>query len=926
MHNKISKYFIVLTFVSILLGVALFAQDFNRKSVEDRRSLINQIDTNRKAALALTTPAPELPPPADSLAHFKDSLFRSDSTRLADSLAKADSLALLRKSSLEQPAFTNAADSIIEVFTDGQRMVYYYGTTTVKYQNMELTADYMEYNMKTGEVFARGVYDSLSGEWKGRPVMKQGKDSYNMEKLRYNFNSRKARITNMITSQDDGILHGSNIKMQPDKSINISSGKYTVCDLEEPHYFMTMSVVKVVTEPSQKTVFGPAGLVVEGVHLPIGIPFGFIPKKPTRATGLLMPTFGEETARGFFMKDAGMYFVFGDNFDFSVTGDYFTLGSWAVDVNSRYKFNYKSSGNLSFNYSNDQTGEKGSTDFVQSANFGLRWSHQQDSKAHPGTSFSASVNFSSPSNSRFNSRSVDEALQAQTSSSISYSKNWNGRFNLSINALHSQNTKDSSYTFTLPNVTFSMSTIYPFKSKNRVGKEKPWEKISFGYNTTLQNRIGFKASEFGRKGFTDKFQNGMAHNFSIGLPSFSLFKYINVSPSISYGQNWFFRHGEAQYNKETNRVDVVQGKGFSSLGVTQTYSGGLSMSTRLYGMFNFGSLAKIQAIRHVVSPSLSISLSPEKGTYANGYRTYFYTDKNGEEKRYEYNIYQGQIYSAPGKGRSASASFSIGNNLEAKVRDDNDTTGLGTKKIKLIDNLNLSSSYNFLADSMKMSNIGVTMSTNLFEKVSLSANANFDPYAVNERGVRYNKFALAAGQGLARLTGASASLSYSISGKGSMNGIDGQKDGGEGGAASYYQKHYYHPVTGEYIPGGWIYYTNPNVPWSLNFSYSFNYSKRYSFANSMLSVKNNYTQTLNASGSIKLTPRMSINVSSGFDVMAMKMTTTQISAQYDLHCFKIDVSWLPLGKWQSYSFRIAANAASLADLLKFKKSSSFWDN
>ena len=260
------------------------------------------------------------------------------------------------------------------------------------------------------------------------------------------------------------------------------------------------------------------------------------------------------------------------------------------------------------------------------------------------------------------------------------------------------------------------------------------------------------------------------------------------------------------------------------------------------------------------------------------------------------------------------------------MRDDNDTTGVGTKKIKLIDNLNLSSSYNFLADSMKMSNIGITMSTNLFEKVSLSANANFDPYAVNERGMRYNKFALSAGQGLARLTGASASLSYSISGKGSMNGIDGQKGDGDGGAANYYQKHYYHPVTGEYIPGGWMYYTNPNVPWSMNFSYSFNYSKRYSFANNMLSVKNNYTQTLNASGSIKLTPRMNINVSSGFDVMAMKMTTTQISAQYDLHCFKIDVSWLPLGKWQSYSFRIAANAASLADLLKFKKSSSFWDN
>ena len=670
-------------------------------------------------------------------------------------------------------------------------------------------------------------------------------------------------------------------------------------------------------------------MVVADVHIPfIGIPFGFIPKKPERATGLLMPTFGEENARGFFMRDAGMYFVFGDYLDLSVTGDYYTLGSWGVDVNSRYKVNYKFNGNLSFNYSHDQTGEKGAPDFFSSSNFGIKWSHSQDSKARPGTTFSASVNFSSPSNSRYNSHSVNEALQNQVSSSISYSKNWNGKVNLSMNLLHNQNSRDSSYAFTLPNITLSVSTFYPFKQKNRVGKEKAWEKISFGYNTSIQNKINFKAKEFGQPGFTDKFKNGMTHNFSIGLPSFQLFKYLNFNPSVSYSQNWFFRSSEAIYNKETDKVELVEGKQFGSFGITQNYSGSVSMSTRIYGMFNFGKYSKVQAIRHVISPSVSLSLSPEKGTYANGYRTLYYTDVNGNDKEYQYNIYQGQLYSAPGKGKSATASISIGNNLEAKVRDYADSTGKGSKKVKLLDQFNISTGYNFLADSLKMRTISTSMSTNLFNKVNISGSAAFDPYAIDKKGKTYNKFAILAGQGLARFTTASLSASYSLSGKGTIDGNDGRENSSGEGAANYYQRIYYHPVTGEYIPGGWLYYTNPNVPWSLNFSGSFRYNKSYNYdsANDVLKTKNTFTTTLNVTGNIKLTPRLNINASSGYDFVAKKITTTQMNATYDLHCFNITFSWVPVGTWKQYSFKIAANAASLADLLRFKKSSSYWDN
>ena len=859
-------------------------------------------------------------------------LARRDSLHKADSIHRADSISMLGKSSLEQPAFSNASDSMMEVFTDGARKIFYWGDVSVKYQDMALTAAYMEYDMNEGTVYAKGVYDSIEGEWTGRPVMTQGSNTYEMDEVKYNFNSRKARITNMKTTDDQGIIQGQNIKMMPDQSVNMTKGIYTVCDADHPHYYVKMSAAR---KDGKKMVFGPANLVVGDVSIPfIGLPFGFVPERPQRATGLLMPTFGEEEARGFYLRDLGMYFVFGDYFDLSLTGDYYTLGSWAVDLNSRYMVKYKFNGNLSLNYSYDRTGEKNTPEFFESTNFGVRWTHTQDSKSNPGSTFSASVNFQSPSNNRFNSHSVNEALQSQASSSISYSKNWNGKFNLSINALHSQNNRDSSYMFTLPNVTFSMSTIYPFKKKVRVGKEKFYEKFSIGYNTSLQNKIGFKASQFkdlssNGNNLLDMFSNGMAHNFSIGLPNFQLLKYISINPGVSYSQNWFFKKTEYAYNPETDRPEPVESHAFNAFGITQNYSFSASASTRVYGTFNFRKGGKLQAIRHVMSPSISASFSPEKGTYANGYRTLNYIDKNGNEKSYDYNIYAGQIGSVPARGKSATASFSLGNNLEAKVRDYADTTGKGTKKIKLIDQLTLNTSYNFLADSLNLAPLNVSMSTNLFNKVNISASMSWNPYAIGKDNREINRFAIASGQGLLRMNTFSASASYSITGEGKINGNDGSKEasGAKGGADSY-QRVYYHPVTGEFIPEGWLYYTNPSAPWSINLSASFSMRRQYTFNREMdkLTHKDNITASLNASGNIRLTPKMNINISSGYDFVAKQITTTQISATYDLHCFNISVSWVPMGTWKSYSFRIAANASALADLLKFRKSDSYWDN
>ena len=920
----------------------------------------------------------------DSLSHAMDSAFR------ADSLAgvRQDSLDLLDKSSLDRPAFTAAEDSIITDFSNGRRLIYYYGGATVSYQDMKLTADYIRFDMATNTVYARGQQDTLTGEWSGLPEMTQGKQTYKMDEVYYNFSTRKARIVNMVTKEAEGILQGQNIKMMPDQSINMENGMYTVCDLEEPHYYLKLSLAKVVTKPSQKTVFGPAWPVVAGVPVPIGLPFGFVPEKPTRATGLLMPSFGEEQARGFYIRDAGMYFVIGDYLDISLTGDYYTLGSWAVDLNSRYKVNYKFNGSLALTFSNDQTGERGSTDFAQSRNFGFRWTHSQDPKAHPGTTFSASVNFSSPSNNKYNARSVTEAQQNQISSSISYTKNWDGKFNLSVNALHNQNSRDSSYTFTLPNITFSVTRFYPFKQKNRVGKEKAYEKISFGYSTSFQNKLNFKMRDmqdfvldangqhvweedangnlYRVKEFGDslgvkalnRLTNGMSHNFQIGLPSFTLLKYINVTPSINYGMNWMFSSGsqylENEVDSEGNPVMVTDKEGnlvwaqkmvtdpgtaFNHFGMTHNYSGSLSMSTRIYGMFNFGKHRAVQAIRHVITPSVSLNFSPEKGTSFNGWRTLEpYYDKNGSyHPETWYNIYtisgNHNNVSPPGRGKTGTVALSIGNNFEAKVRDRADTTGTGSKKVKLLDQLNINTSYNFLADSLGMQNIGVTASTNLFNKLNLSGNLNFDPYAINERGQRINKFNIAATGIPARLTNASLSASIGFNGKGAIDGNDGTKSQGGGGGASTadansYQRIYYHPITGEYIPGGYVYYMNPSAPWSINLSYSFSYSKSYSYQSATQTLQENkrFTQTLNLSGNVKLTPRMNISVTSGFDIMAMKITTTQISATYDLHCFNIAFSWVPMGQWKSYSFRIAANASALADLLRYKKSESYMDN
>ena len=847
----------------------------------------------------------------------------------ADSLMTADTA---RKGMLEMPAFSTAVDSVIEDFSSGRQMIYYYGEASVTYGDMKLTAEYMEYDVERQVVYAAGVADT-AGVVKGKPEMTQGGKTYSMDNVFYNFKTNKARIKNVVTSEEDGVLRGENINMMPDRSVNISGGKYTVCDAEHPHFYLKMTKAKIETQPKQKTVFGPAYLVLADVPLyPLMLPFGFVPKRPERASGILFPNFGEEASRGLFIKDGGVYFVLGDYFDVALTGSLYSKGSWNVNMSTRYKLRYKFDGSLDITYSNDQTGERGSTDFFQTKNFSVKWSHAQDSKARPGTSFRASVNFSSPSNNQYNYTDINQALENQVSSSISYSRTWSA-LSVSVNGLHSQNSRDSSYAITLPNITLNVNRFYPFRRKNRVGPEKWYEQFALSYNTTLQNKINFKASEVRDPDFWDKMQTGMTHNFSIGLPTFTILKYLTLAPSVSYGMNWYFSSQSMYYNPETDEVETIRTGLFEDFGASHNFSASASLSTRLYGLFNFRR-GKLKAIRHMISPSLSVSYAPEMGTRLNGYRVYNYTDIYGVDHSVEYNKWAGGLYSPPSPGQTASLGFQIGNNLEAKVVDRKDTTGTGMKKIKLIDNLNISGSYNFLADSMKLSNINVNMTTNVLEKVSISAGMTLDPYAVDGQGQRYNRYNVTAVPGfrLVRLTNANVSLGFSLQGEGKGKGNDGSLAGGGGGGVKVtgespaYTRVFYHPVTGEYIPGGWVYYLNPEVPWSLSFNYSYNYSKSYQYSNDQLIVRNNHTQTLNVTGQVRITKALNLNLTSGFDITRLRLTTTQISATYDLHCFQISFSWVPIGQWKQWSFRINAKAAALADLLSYRKGTSQWDN
>ena len=692
-----------------------------------------------------------------------DSLAKNQSRAVQwnDSLAQIeDSVKKSRRGALEDPVAYEAKDSI--VFMMDSKNAYLYGKGKVDYQNITLTSENITMNMDSSIVHAIGAVDSL-GRLYGKPVFKQGKDEYESETMSYNFDTRRGFITNVTTEQQEGFLYSEEAKKGKDNELYLRRGRYTTCDEEHPHFYIALSKAKVHTG---KDVFsGPAWLVVEDVPLPIAIPFAYFPFTSKYSSGFIMPSYGDENSRGFYLRDGGYYFAVNDYWDLKITGEIFTKGSWGLGAQTTYKKRYKYSGNFYFNYQVTKTGEKNLPDYSVTKNFKLQWRHQQDSKMNPNSSFSASVNFATQSYEKNNLTSLynpTSYAQSTRTSSVSYSRSF-PKIGLSLSSSFNitQNMRDSTISLTLPNLSINLQKFYPFKKKVQVGKQKWYEKISMSYSGTLQNSITTKEDQLLHSNLIKDWNNGMRHTIPISA-SFTLLKYINIVPMFNYTERWYSRKVNQSWDTENQSVlrDTIYG--FNRV---YNYNLSLSANTKAYVFFQpnkkiFGD--KIQMVRHVISPSISFSYAPDFSASRYGYyKTYTKTDMDGNVSLVEYSPYQGAIYSYPGRGKTGSISFDIGNNIEMKIKSDSDSTGV--KKVSIIDELGANLSYNLAAKQQPWSNLSTRLRLK-WGKFALNLNTTWMTYAYefdqNGNVVVGNKTEWSYGR-FGRFQGMSKNLSYS---------------------------------------------------------------------------------------------------------------------------------------------------------------------
>lgn len=802
-----------------------------------------------------------------------------------------------KKSPFNDPIFSNANDSMIYSL-DGKK-VFLYGDAVVTYQNIELKAQYIEFDMEKKEVFAKGLPDS-SGKSIGRPVFKEGDNTYSMEDIYYNFGSKKAKIKGVVTEQDGGFMHGEETKKMPDNCVNISHGKFTTCDQLHPHFYIAITKGKVI--PNDKIISGPAYLVIEDVPMPIGIPFGFFPNTRKRANGIILPEYGEEVRRGVYLRGGGYYFGINDNMDMKLTGEIYSFGSWQLNTQSTYKKRYKYSGNFSIERS------KNIDNIIEDTTFSYRisWMHQQDSKANPNSTFSANVNFQSSNSNKYNARSLNEVHNNTINSSISYSKNFVGTpFRLNTSLTHSQNNQTKIVNVNFPRVAFTMDKIYPFKNESNSSSTRWYEKVGFSLNTSLDNKVTVKEKDLFKKEVFDKMSNGMKHDIPLGT-SFNLFKYIIVSPSVNYNEYWYAKTIRKHWNPADSTVVIDTIPGFRR---AWQYSTSASMSTTLYGMFNFGKNKAVQAIRHKITPTISISYRPDFSDPRYGFYKTVQIDTLGRTSKY--SIFEKGVYGGPGAGKSGVLSFGLGNNLEMKVRSNKDTIN-GFKKIKIFESLSFNSGYNLLADSMNLQNINFSGNTRLFEKVGINFSGSFDPYSLNSlKTSRISQYEFKNNGKLARLVSFNFGIDFSLnSSKKDKNRSNNQQplgdnlDPNQGNFGQSMSSNYNQEV-------------DFNVPWNLRVNYAFNYSKP-------LNTKT-ISQTLGFGGDLSLTPKWKIGFQSSYDFKSRKLSTTSLNISRDLHCWQMNITIIPIGIYKSYSFQINVKSGMLQDL-KWKKRDSYLDN
>jgi hypothetical protein len=874
-------------------------------------------------------------PVSDRNRNRVDSL-SSDSLVNADSLAM-DSLALdttPKKEPLDAPVIYEASDSI--VFTKGG-FAHLYGSGKVNYQNIELTSQLITMNMDSSTVFARGVADTTGVE-QGTPVFKDGETPYESKMMRYNFKTKKGFINSIVTQQGDGYVTSEESKKGVNDEIYMRHGKYTTCDNHDhPHFYLKLSMAKV--RPKKDVVFGPAQLVVEDVPLPIAVPFGFFPFSSSYSSGFIMPTYGDEMNRGFYLRDGGYYFAISDQFDLKLLGEIYTKGSWGLSAASTYNKRYRYSGYFNASYLVTKQGEKNMPDYMVSKDFRVQWSHRQDAKANPNSTFSASVNFTTSSYDKSSLSTLYDPLSSYSNntkaSSISYSRNFpeiglnlSGTFNIT------QNTQDSSVNMTLPDLNITLNRIYPFKRKNSAGDQKWYEKISFQYTGALTNKVNTKDNLLFKTPFS-KWETGMRHSIPVEA-TFSLFKYINVTPSFLYTERWYTRKVMQHYDYTLKEAVKDTINGFNRV---YDYNMSVSMNTKLYGMYKpLFMKSKEITIRHVVTPSVSYTYTPDFGASRFGYyENYVYTDEDGEVRMVEYSPYSGMPYGVPGQGVSQNISMSLKNNLEMKMASDKDTTGY--KKISLIDDLTGQLSYDIARK--RWSDLTLNARLKLTKNYTFNMNARFKTYAYkfdeNGRVVESDRTEWSYGR-FGRFDGYSGSLSYTLNnetfkkwfGKGDEE--DGKNKGKKEDTDSEEDEEDEELNTNQNTQpkrktedakidsDGYLAF---QLPWSLSLSYSYRIQEDRTKDINIKTMRYPYSfsHQVNISGNVKLGSRWNITYSSGYDFDTKKMSMTQMNITRDLHCFNMSCG-LVFGPFTSYNFSIRANSAMLTDALKWDQRSN----
>jgi len=852
----------------------------------------------------------------DSLASPADTSHSLDSTAaILDSLLHPDTAAAHMPSIPNSP---NAITSIVHYSaTDSiaidinKRKAQLYTKGVIEYDGMELKANDIRVDFNQQTLSARPVSDT-SGNPSGRPFFKQGEDEYMADTIVFNYNTRKGIISGVITQQGDGFLHGSRVKKVSDSVMYLNGGQYTTCNYSHPHFAINFTHSKLIT--GDKIFTGPAYVTIEDIPTPLVLPFAFFPMSHDRTSGILMPSYGWMNNRGYYLKDGGYYFAINDNIDLSLIGEIYTNLSWAAEAKSNYYVRYKYKGNFDIRYGITKEGIPGdSATFQKFSDFKIAWQHDQDAKANPHSRFSANVNLQSRNYNK-NTTNRNDYFNSTTTSSISYTARLGSSLNLAASLRESYNAQTGLINIKLPSLSLSSTTFYPLRRKEVSGSYRWYENISLSYSFSGDNNITAQDSDLFKLATLNRMQYGIQHTIPLSV-SLKVLKYFNWTNSVNYNERWHWSTIRKNYDTITNTLTIDTVRGFRA---NREVSFTSSLSTRIYGMFNF-KYGPVKAIRHVINPSVSFNYHPDFGNPSLGWWQ-SYTDNTGYIHRY--SIFEQSLFGGPPDGQSGRLALSVGNNLEMKVADKSDTV-TGTRKITLLENLNLNISYDLAKDSLRWSDLTVSGRTTLFKNLVLNYSGSFSPYYIDEDGRKHNQFIWQTGQKkLLQKNNStwSTQISYSIN----NNTFDPKPDSKKSKSQA---EHIVAPVMQSpynYNPALLLgTYADFTMPWNLSLNYTLSYVSSYVAA--QYNFKNEIIQTLSVSANADITKNWRVAVSTGYDFVNKGLSYTSVDIYRDLHCWEMRFNWVPFGYYKSWNFQINIKASSLKDV-KYQKQRSYQDN